>query len=108
MTDISINRRFEFWIILSAILSYVVRTLLWSAWHFEYMIRTALAEGIHVKDILDDLRNYEHEPNFTIPFIMASVSIFSAWYLLHSIVVPKLRYDSFDWRSAMHLFSLCF
>jgi len=103
MTDISINRRFEFWIILSAILSYVVRTLLWSAWHFEYMIRTALAEGIHVKDIWDDLRNYEHEPNFTIPFIMASVSIFSAWYLLHSKVVPKLRYDSFDWRSAMQL-----
>jgi len=103
MLNLSVIRRFEFWVMLSIFLSYAVRTLLWSAWKFQDIIDTAREQGVPVNSILKDLSFYEHTPNYNAPFIIATVFYFLAWYLFHFQLFSKLKNETFSWREGLLL-----
>lgn len=89
-------RRYEFSLIFISIIIYVVRRLFQEASSFDRMVATAELNGVPNKIIWQGLSGYDHFYNTIFPIIAGAVFLFSAWYVFHYLVYPRIKAKNFD------------
>lgn len=91
-------KRYEFVLIFTSIVIYVIRRLFQEASSFDRIVTTAEVNGVSSKIIWQDLAHYNHFINTIFPIISGAIFFLGAWYIFHFLVFPSFKEKKIDTR----------